>query len=232
MPKKAAPEIKGATPIPKPLTPLSPYDGPYKDGIYPDQYGGKDWTTLRVEDEYADYTMALKAPDGAIITAQQTPSNELDIEVKKDGEVITSVHLGATESLTTRHFGEYGAGVYAAAHEHLVFLTQYRNGALTTLRHLFPGDWIDMFPLLTKLRDDGEMRVDKEKLSEAEDNKFLIEDVERERDGVVILYTDGGIFTFDTDLQSYDKYNFIRILKHEPKHAKDSMYPQFRRPIY
>ncbi len=232
MPKKPAPEIKGVTPIPKPLTPLSMFDGPYKDGIYPDQFGGKDWTTLRVEDEYADYTMALKAPDGAIITAKQTDSNELDIEVKKDGEVITSAHLGATERLLPEHFGEYGDGVYKAAHEHLVFIPQFRNGALTTLRHLFPGDWIDMFPLLTKLNEDGEMRVLKEKLSEAEDHKFLIEDVERERDGVVILYTDGGIFTFDTDLQSYSKYNFIRVLKHEPKHAKDSMYPQFRRPLY
>lgn len=232
MPKKAAPEIKGVTPVPKPLTPLSPYDGPYKDGIYPDQYGGEGWTTLRAEDEYADYTMALQAPDGAVITAQQNTANELDIVVKKDGEELASVHLSPTEKLTPAHFGEYGEGIYNAAAEHLMFLTQYRNDMLTILRRLLPGDWINMFPLLTRLRDDGEMRVDKEKLSEAEDNFFLIEDVERERDGTVILYTDGGIFTFDTDLQSYDKYNFIRILRHEPKHAKDSMYPQPRRPIY
>jgi hypothetical protein len=232
MPKKAAPEIKGVTPIPKPLTELSGYDGPYKDGIYPDRFGGKGWTTLRVEDEYADYTMALKAPDGTVITAQQAPNNDLHIEVKKDGAIVETTDLGPLDYLRPHHFGENGYDLYSAAHEHLLFLVQFRNNRLTTLRHLFPGDWIDMFPLLTRLKEDGEMRVDKEKLSEAEDNKFLIEDVEREKDGVVILYTDGGIFTFDTDLQSYEKYNFIRILKHEPKHAKDSMYPQFRRPLY
>lgn len=232
MPKKAPQEIKGVTPVLKPLTDLSPYDGPYKDGIYPDRFGGEGWRTLRVEDEYADFTFALEAPDGTIITGKQAEDNSLSIRATKDGEVVHEEHLGADAVLRPSHFGEQGYGLVNAAPEHIINLVQRRNKATVPLRALAPGDWIDMFPLLTLLKKDGEMRVTDAQLSEAEDNKFLIEDVEREREGTVILYTDGGIYTFDNDLQSYEKYNLITIEKHEPKHGKNSMYPQPRRPIY
>lgn len=232
MPKKAAPEIKGVTPVLKPLTELSPYDGPYKDGIYPDRFGGEGWRTMRVEDEWADYTFALEAPDGTIIAAQQNADNSLDIKSVKDGEIVHEEHLPADGVLRAHHLGEHGYALMSAAPEHLRNIVQRRNKSIVPMRSLAPGDWIDMFPLLTLLKKDGEMRVTDAQLSEAEDNKFLIEDVEREREGTVILYTDGGIYTFDNDLQSYDKYNFVEVLKHEPKHAGKSMYPQPRQPIY
>lgn len=230
--KKAAQEIKGVTPVMKPLTDLSPFDGPYKDGIYPDKFGGKGWRTLRVEDEYADFTLALEAPDGTVITALQAPDNSLAIKATKDGEVVHETTLAADAVLRPWDFGEHGIDLLNAAPEHVSFLVQRRNKRTVPLRALAPGDWIDMFPLLTLLKKDGEMRVTDAQLSEAEDNKFLIEDVEREREGTVILYTDGGIYTFDRDLQSYEKYNLIEIVKHEPKHSAKSMYPQPRRPLY
>lgn len=225
-------DIKGVTPVLRGLTPLSPVDGPYTDGIWPEQYGGKGWRTLRVEDEYADFDFALEGPDGTVYTGKSEKNGGLHVTVTpKEGEAKT-LDYGPNDPLLMHHLGDNGLDLEFAAREHLAYLAPYRADRLFALSALLPGDVVNLFPLLSKLKDDGSLRVPEKLLHDAEDDVLRIEDVEREVDGTVLIHTDSGILTIFKDLVHDPRYSTLRVIKHEPLPDNLTMYRQPRRPVY
>lgn len=230
--KKIPKDIKGVTPVLRGLTPLSPVDGPYTDGIWPEQYGGKGWRTLRVEDEYADFDFALEGPDGTIYTGKSQPKGGLTVIIKTNGEEDKTLEYGPSDPLEMHHLGENGLALEFAAREHLAYLAPYRAQRLFALSALLPGDVVNLFPLLTKLNENGSLRVPEKLLHDAEDDLLRIEDVEREVDGTIAIHTDSGILTLFKDLATDERYSTLFVERHEPVSESLTMYRQPRRPVY
>lgn len=230
--KKIPKDIKGVTPVLRGLTDLSPVDGPYTDGIWPEQYGGKGWRTLRVEDEYADFDFALEGPDGTIYTGKSQGSGALTVVIKKDGEEDKTLEYGPNDPLEMHHLGENGLALEFAAREHLAYLAPYRAQRLFALSALLPGDVVNLYPLLNRLREDGGLRIPEKLINDAEDDLLRVEDVEREVDGTIAIHTDSGILTLFKDLAEDDRYSTLRVERHEKMDENLTMYRQPRRPVY
>jgi len=97
----------------------------------------------------------------------------------------------------------------------------FREGRTFAAHNILPGDRIDMEPVLDWLEDHGHYDADPENSDRmlAESELFVVESVERETPGTVVIYSDGGNYAIPADLR-------VEVSSHESlNEGNPSAYP-------
>ena len=198
-----------------------------KAGVTENDETGYGWKNLRGAGVgYDDAEFAFETPDGTTVVGIRDPSSALIIAYDgrdEDGPFGDSTSFTSHASFADVDLGPQGEKAVIAMRDHLKFVPEFRTDRAWEAADILPGDMVDMEPVLESLRDQG-VEIDETDFITAESDLFLIEDVQREDENTVVLYSESGNFAVPAG-------QLIQVEYHDPSFLADSEYEQPKHPL-
>lgn len=202
----------------------------YTLGVTEDEFTGTGWRNLRGTDSFpeAETEFAFQSPDSIAVIGKRDEDGSLSILITghdtANGRTLDNTRkVVAQGAISEDDLGPYGAKAERALREHLKFVPEYRNSREWMADEIMPGDMVDMAPVLERLRERG-IEVDDAAFITAESELFVIEDVERESEDTVVLYSDSGNWAVPVE-------ELIHVEYHDPSFIENSEFEQPRHPL-
>jgi hypothetical protein len=200
-----------------------------KVGVTETDETGYGWKNLRGAGAgYDDAEFAFQTPDGTTVVGIRDPETSA-LSIAYDGRDENGSPFGDSgffpshASFTDVDLGPQGEKAAVAMRDHLKFVPEFRSDRTWEAGDILPGDMVDMEPVLESLRDQG-IDIDETDFITAESELFLIEDVQREDENTVVLYSDSGNFAVPVKQP-------IHVEHHDPDYLAHSEYDQPTHPL-
>lgn len=198
-----------------------------KAGVTENDETGYGWKNLRGAGVgYDDYEFAFETPEGVTVVGIRDPSSALTIAYDgrdENGPFGDSASFTSRASVTDADLGPEGEKAAIALRDHLKFVPEFRIDRAWMATDILPGDMVDMEPVLESLREQG-FDINESAFIAAESELFLIEDVQREDESTVVLYSDSGNFAVPAE-------QLIHVEYHDPDFLANSEYEQPKHPL-
>lgn len=193
-------------------------------GVTEDETTGIGWRNLRGTDAAPEdeTVFAFQTPDNIAVIAKRGEDDALHILIA-DRDTVDTRQVTAQGVISTDDLGPHGEKAERALRDHLKFVPEYRNSREWMADEILPGDMVDMAPVLERLRDRG-IDVDEASFITAESELFVIEDIQREDENTVVLYSDSGNWAVPVE-------ELIHVEYHDPSYREHSEYAQPRHPL-
>ncbi len=200
-----------------------------KLGVTENDETGYGWKNLRGAGVgYDDAEFAFETPDGTTVVGIRDPETS-SLSIAYDGRDENGNPYGdggyfpSRTSFADVDLGPQGEKAVIAMRDHLKFVPEFRTGREWEAADIMPGDMVDMEPVLEGLRDRG-IDIDEATFIAAESDLFLIEDVQREDENTVVLYSESGNFAVPAD-------QLVPVEHHDPDYIENSEYEQPKHPL-
>lgn len=200
-----------------------------KAGVTETDETGYGWKNLRGAGVgYDDAEFAFQTPDGTTVVGIRDPDTT-SLSIAYDGRDEKGEPFGdgayfpSRSSFADVDLGPQGEKAVIAMREHLKFVPEFRTDRAWEAADILPGDMVDMEPVLESLREQG-VEIDETTFITAESDLFLIEDVQREDEDTVVLYSESGNIAVPAG-------QLIQVEYHDPNYLADSEYEQPKHPL-